>query len=66
MSTAKTKDLGGFYFIAPASDPSDRHAAGYDGNRFADAAEAEREIPNLRAIGPDFDIDWVVRFCDHS
>lgn len=48
------------YYLAPASDPTDRYAAGYDANRFETRADAEATIPELRALGGDCDIDWVV------
>lgn len=35
------------WYLAPASDPSDEWAAGYDGNDFATREEAEAVIPQL-------------------
>lgn len=55
----KNSNLGRFA-LAPASAPTDLYAAGYDGNRFDSRAEAEQAIPNLRACGAEFDVDWIV------
>ncbi len=52
---------GTLYFIAPADDPRDQYAAGYDGNLFGDQAEAERIAESLSSdLGPDYDVPWVV------
>ncbi len=49
------------YWLAPASDPTDRYAAGFDGNHFATRDEAEDAIETLRDLGGAFDCDWIVR-----
>ena len=51
--------LIGTWYLAPASDPRDEHAAGYDENVFAFREEAEAAIPSLRAIGPEFAVEWI-------
>lgn len=38
--------------IVPTYKPSDIYAAGFDGNRFDSAAEAEAAIPGLAATMP--------------
>ena len=48
------------YYIAPASDPTDRYSANYDGNAFPSRAAAEAEIEKLRRISGEFCIDWIV------
>lgn len=49
------------FWIAPAVDPSNRHAAGYDANQFASRDEAVAAIAGLRQLGgPEWDIDWIV------
>lgn len=48
------------FYLAPASAPSDAYAAGYDGTGFATAAEAQEAIPGLRALGGEWDIEWIV------
>lgn len=48
------------FYLAPASDPTDRYAAGYDGNAFPTRAAAEAEIEKLRRIDGEFCIDWIV------
>lgn len=47
------------WYLAPADNPLDRYAAGYDGNAFYSRAEAEAMIPELQESGPDFDIEWI-------
>ena len=50
-----TKHAPGSWFLAPATDRSDEHAAGYDGNTFASREAAEAEIPALTdAIGGEW------------
>ncbi len=44
----------GTFYIAPAGDPRNEYAAGYDGNVFATRAEAEAEIPHLTAALAQF------------
>lgn len=48
------------YYIAPERDRSDRYAAGYDGNRFESQEEAIEAIESLRAMGGEWDIEWVI------
>lgn len=48
------------FWIAPASDPRDRYAAGYNGNRFATKGEAQQAIESLRRLGGEWDVAWVV------
>lgn len=48
------------YRIVPGINPRDFYAAGYDANKFASEAEAEAAIPGLKALGPEFDIEWIV------
>jgi len=48
------------YWIAPASDPRDRYAAGYDGNAFRTRREAERAIRDLRRLGGEWNVAWIV------
>lgn len=48
------------YWIAPAENPTDRYAAGYDDNSFASLEEAEGVIAGLRALGEEWDCEWVV------
>jgi hypothetical protein len=59
-------DNGGYYYLAPESDPQDMHSAGFDGNKFATADEADGAIAGLREAGSDFDHEWVVRWCDRA
>lgn len=48
------------YKIAPATDPADFYAAGFNSNDFETEEEASEAIPGLRACGEDFDHEWVV------
>lgn len=48
------------FWIAPAGDPRDRYAAGYDGNHFRTRREAQRAIASLRSHGGEFDVPWVI------
>lgn len=48
------------FWIAPADNPRDRYAAGYDGNHFRTRREAQRTIASLRAHGGEFDVPWVI------
>lgn len=64
LSSEQIQTLGGFYFVAPADEPGNRHAAGIDGNQFSDPSEAREAIDALRQT-PGFEGEWVVRFCDH-
>jgi hypothetical protein len=59
-ATKKRPVPRGRYWIAPASDPKDRYAAGYDGNQFSSRKEAEAAIRSLRRLGGEFDVAWVV------
>lgn len=55
-----TQHAPGSWFLAPADDRSNEHAAGYDGNTFATREEAEAAIPVLRQCGEGFaTTDWV-------
>lgn len=63
MNQQQVTENGGFYFVAPASDPGDRYAAGIEGNRFATTEDAEEAIAALKAT-PGFDGEWVVRWHD--
>lgn len=51
------------YHLAPASDPQDIYAAGYDGNKFESVEDALSAIPGLRAVDEDYDHEWVVVTC---
>lgn len=57
-STKKQSDER--FWIAPAEDPRDRYAAGYDGNHFRTRREAQRAIASLRSHGGEFDAPWVI------
>lgn len=48
------------YYLAPASDPTDEYAAGYEGNVFDSHTEAERAIPGLARVLDSEPSDWVV------
>lgn len=50
----------GNFWIAPASDPDDRYAAGVDDNHFATREEAEEAIESLQTLGVEWNIEWVV------
>jgi len=54
------KATKGRFWIAAASDPRDRYAAGYDGNSFATAREARAAIKSLQRLGGEWDVPWVV------
>jgi hypothetical protein len=54
------KQRAGRYYLAPASNPTDTYAAGYDDNVFDTLAEAEAAIPALCALGGEWDHEWVV------
>lgn len=62
----------GTYYIAPAGDRQNEWAAGYDGNTFATAAEAESVIPlvvaefggTAHAHGLDWSLVTHVRILD--
>ena len=47
------------WYVVPKSDPSDKYAAGYDGNEFASEEEAKKAAKELEKI-PGFEIDWIV------
>lgn len=64
LSQARIQELGGFYFVAPADEPGNRHAVGIDGNQFESPDEAGKAIVALQAT-PGFDGEWVVRFADY-
>lgn len=53
-------DRAGKYFLAPGDAPGDCYAANYDGNVFASYSEAEAAIPDLRALGDEWDHAWIV------
>lgn len=48
------------FAVAPASNPDDLYAAGFDGNRFDNEHEARAAIDSLRSLGGDFDVNWTV------
>jgi hypothetical protein len=48
------------YWIAPASDPRDRYAAGRDANSFTSRREAQVAIRSLRRLGGDMDVPWII------
>jgi hypothetical protein len=51
----------GTFYIAPAGDPRNEYAAGYDGNVFATRAEAEKATVRIRECGEDFArCEWTV------
>jgi hypothetical protein len=55
-----TTHATGTWFLAPSTDRTDEHAAGYDGNAFATREEAIAAIPGLQACGEDFgETTWV-------
>lgn len=56
--------MSGLYYIAPADEPEDQYAAGFDGNLFATRAEAEETAVSLESAYPADDQPeggWVVR-----
>lgn len=52
------KEVRGSFYLAPVGAPADRHAAGWDGNHFASAEEAEAAIAGLQeAIGGEWTVE---------
>lgn len=55
-----TTHAPGSWYLAPATDRSDEHSAGYEGNSFDSQDEAIDAIDGLRQIGEDFAaVRWV-------
>ncbi len=50
----------GTFYVAPATQPDDEHAVGYDNNVFASADDAEAEIHALAAALGGEPTDYVV------
>lgn len=60
--TNMTQHAAGSWFLAPATNPTDEYAAGYDYNSFESEAEALAAIPILRQCGEGFAaIEWVAK-----
>jgi hypothetical protein len=50
----------GKLYVAPANDPGNPYAAGYDGNVFDDIEQAKGAITELKALGGTWNVDWIV------
>lgn len=59
MSTAKDRAPRPFW-IAPAHEPKNGYAAGYDDNAFRTEREALDAIRALKSLGGEWDCEWIV------